>query len=234
MPVSNYTELYWKQDLHNLLHLIKLRRDSHAQKEIQAYAEAVHMLIKPLFPLTIEAWEDYVWYGHHMSRMEGELMQLILQTDMALQTYVVFTDLLEKKSVNYRTDASTEIHKVLGDVYVHTGDGKKTNRIALGSMMFIHNKYIKTETCHGFTSNVFWGIDNKVTVHYSMFTNWFSEGEYEADEMFEINPKIPPGRYNVIKKTVSFCNGKEHYTTNYKVEVEFFKDDLKTDSSFQK
>jgi hypothetical protein len=147
---------------------------------------------------------------------------------------VVFTDLLEKKSVNYRTDASTEIHKVLGDVYVHTGDGKKTNRIALGSMMFIHNKYIKTETCHGFTSNVFWGIDNKVTVHYSMFTNWFSEGEYEADEMFEINPKIPPGRYNVIKKTVSFCNGKEHYTTNYKVEVEFFKDDLKTDSSFQK
>jgi thymidylate synthase (FAD) len=88
MPVSNYTELYWKQDLHNLLHLIKLRRDSHAQKEIQAYAEAVHMLIKPLFPLTIEAWEDYVWYGHHMSRMEGELMQLILQTDMALQTYV--------------------------------------------------------------------------------------------------------------------------------------------------
>lgn len=147
-------------------------------------------------------------------------------------TGLLLADIAEKKSVNYRTDASTEIHKVLGDVYVHTGDGKKTNRIPLGSMMFIHNKYIKTETCHGFTSNVFWGIDNNVTVHYSMFTNWFSEGEYEADEMFEINPKIPPGRYNVIKKTVSFCNGREHYTTNYKVEVEFI--DPKTGSSSPK
>ncbi|RYD67056.1 MAG: FAD-dependent thymidylate synthase [Verrucomicrobiaceae bacterium] len=91
MPLANYTELYWKQDLHNLLHLIKLRRDSHAQKEIQAYAEAVYTLIKPLFPLTIEAWEDYVWYGHHMSRMEGELMQLILGTDMALEMHISIT-----------------------------------------------------------------------------------------------------------------------------------------------
>jgi hypothetical protein len=141
---------------------------------------------------------------------------------------VLVTDFAEKKSVNYRTDASTEIHKVLGDVYVHLGDGTRTNRVPVGGLMYIHNKYIKTETCHGFTSNVFWGIENKVVVHYSMFTNWFSEGEYEADEMFEIHPEIPPGRYNVIKKTVSFCNGKEHYTTNYKVEVEFFKPDAKT------
>ncbi|RYD67055.1 MAG: hypothetical protein EOP83_03620 [Verrucomicrobiaceae bacterium] len=137
---------------------------------------------------------------------------------------VLVTDLAEKKSVNYRTDSSTEIHKVLGDVYVHTGDGQRTTRIPLGTMMYIHNKYIKTDTCHGFTSNVFWGIDNKVVVHYSMFTNWFAAGEYEADEMFEISKDIPPGRYNVIKKTVSICNGKEHYTTNYKIEVEFFND----------
>jgi thymidylate synthase (FAD) len=81
MPVANYTELYWKQDLHNLLHLIKLRRDSHAQKEIQAYAEAVYTLIKPLFPLTIEAWEDYVWYGTNLSRMDGELLQTLLTSN---------------------------------------------------------------------------------------------------------------------------------------------------------
>jgi thymidylate synthase (FAD) len=78
MPVANYTELYWKQDLHNLLHLIKLRRDSHAQAEIQAYANAVYDLIKPLFPLTIEAWEDYVWDGVHLSRMDAELLQTLL------------------------------------------------------------------------------------------------------------------------------------------------------------
>jgi thymidylate synthase (FAD) len=81
LPVGNYTELYWKQDLHNLLHLIKLRRDSHAQSEIRAYAEAVYTLIKPLFPLTIEAWEDYVWNGVHLSRMDAELMQALLASN---------------------------------------------------------------------------------------------------------------------------------------------------------
>lgn len=70
LPVAGYTELYWKQDLHNLLHLIKLRRDVHAQREIRAYAEAVYQLIKPLFPLTIEAWEDYVWEARTLSRMD--------------------------------------------------------------------------------------------------------------------------------------------------------------------
>lgn len=78
LPLANYTELYWKQNLHNLLHLIKLRRDGHAQKEIRDYAEAVYTLIKPLFPLTIEAWEDYVWNGRHLSRMEIELLNAVI------------------------------------------------------------------------------------------------------------------------------------------------------------
>lgn len=79
LPVANYTELYWKQNLHNLLHLIKLRRDAHAQREIRDYAEAVFTLIKPLFPLTVEAWEDYVWEGRHLSRMEAEILHELLQ-----------------------------------------------------------------------------------------------------------------------------------------------------------
>lgn len=78
LPVGNYTEMYWKQNLHNMLHLLKLRRDSHAQYEIRAYAEAVYELIKPLFPLTIEAWEDYVWNGHHLSRMDFDLLTKLL------------------------------------------------------------------------------------------------------------------------------------------------------------
>ena len=78
LPVGNYTELYWKQNLHNLLHLIKLRRDSHAQREIREYAEAVFQLVRPLFPLTVEAWEDYVWEGRHLSRMEAALIQELL------------------------------------------------------------------------------------------------------------------------------------------------------------
>ncbi|RYE96188.1 MAG: hypothetical protein EOO77_41455 [Oxalobacteraceae bacterium] len=88
LPVSNYTELYWKQDLHNLLHLIKLRRDVHAQAEIREYAEAVYTLIKPLFPLTIEAWEDYVWEGVHLSRMDAELIHALFDTGKSLDSMI--------------------------------------------------------------------------------------------------------------------------------------------------
>lgn len=80
LPLATYTEFYWKQDLHNLLHLIKLRRDVHAQQEVRDYAEAVFKLIQPLFPLTIEAWEDYIWAGRTLSRMEIDLLQEILES----------------------------------------------------------------------------------------------------------------------------------------------------------
>ncbi len=41
LPLSTYTEAYWKVDLHNLLHFLALRMDSHAQEEIRAYATAI-------------------------------------------------------------------------------------------------------------------------------------------------------------------------------------------------
>lgn len=143
---------------------------------------------------------------------------------MALIVAVVgvnFTDFAERASINYRTDVSTEVHRMQGEAYVHLGDGKAVAQVPLGAHMYIHNVYIKTETCHGFTSNVFWGIDNHVVVHYSMFTNWFYAGKYEAEELFTVPDYIPPGRYKIVKRTVSFCNGREHYTTNYEVVVEF-------------
>lgn len=133
------------------------------------------------------------------------------------------TEYLQKKSVNYRTEASTEVHKVLGDVYAHLGDSNaRVTRAPIGGIIFIHNKYIKTETCHGFTSNVFWDKESHVVHHYSMFTNWFAEGTYEADEIFIIPSYLPPGKYNILKKTVSICNGREHYTINYDIVVEFY------------
>lgn len=59
LPVSNYTEVIWKSDLHNFFHMIKLRADSHAQQEIQDYANVMYELVKPHFPISSEAWEDY-------------------------------------------------------------------------------------------------------------------------------------------------------------------------------
>lgn len=59
LPVSNYTEVIWKSDLHNFFHMVKLRIDPHAQEEIRDFANAMYELVKPHFPLSSEAFEDY-------------------------------------------------------------------------------------------------------------------------------------------------------------------------------
>lgn len=56
LPLSTYTEMYASVDLHNLLHFIKLRADSHAQWEIQQYANALLELTRTVVPVTIEEW----------------------------------------------------------------------------------------------------------------------------------------------------------------------------------
>lgn len=74
LPLSTYTEWYWKIDLHNLLHFLALRCDSHAQYEIRVFAEAMLKLITPIVPLTVEAWNDYhpMRGGMRLSRLEVE------------------------------------------------------------------------------------------------------------------------------------------------------------------
>jgi len=59
LPLSLYTEWYWKIDLHNLLHFLSLRLDKHAQWEIQQYAEVMAEMVKAVCPVSYEAFEDY-------------------------------------------------------------------------------------------------------------------------------------------------------------------------------
>lgn len=60
LPLSTYTRAYWKVDLHNLLHFLSLRMDSHAQQEIRGFATVIgEQIVKPLFPLVWEAFVDY-------------------------------------------------------------------------------------------------------------------------------------------------------------------------------
>lgn len=59
LPQTTYTEFYWKINLHNLMHYLQLRMDSHAQWEIQQYANAIFDLIKPLVPITAQAFLDF-------------------------------------------------------------------------------------------------------------------------------------------------------------------------------
>ena len=87
LPVSNYTEFYWKMNLHNLFHFLKLRTDSHAQQEIQDYANAVLDLIKPKFPIAFEAFEDYVLGSVTLSKMEKNILQYVFDTYPEIQNY---------------------------------------------------------------------------------------------------------------------------------------------------
>lgn len=60
LPVNVYTEMYWKIDLHNLLHFLKLRADSHAQYEIQCYAKTIlDKIVKAWVPFTYDAFVSY-------------------------------------------------------------------------------------------------------------------------------------------------------------------------------
>ncbi|MCE7970314.1 MAG: FAD-dependent thymidylate synthase [Leptolyngbya sp. PLA2] len=77
LPVNVYTEWYWKCDLHNTLRFLSLRMDPHAQQEIRAYAQAMHDLIVPILPLTMEAWRDYEMESVRLSRLEVEALRSI-------------------------------------------------------------------------------------------------------------------------------------------------------------
>ena len=70
LPVSVYTEWYWKCDLHNLFHFLSLRMDPHAQYEIRVFAEAMYELMKPIVPISCEAFEDYRVGAMHLTRLE--------------------------------------------------------------------------------------------------------------------------------------------------------------------
>jgi len=59
LPLATMTELYWKIDLHNLLHFLRLRMHSHAQLEIRELANGIAEIVRDWVPLTWKAFEDY-------------------------------------------------------------------------------------------------------------------------------------------------------------------------------
>lgn len=76
LPLSTYTEAYWKIDLHNLLHFLALRMDSHAQWEIRSYATTIgEQIVRPLFPLVWEAFVDYRLDGLFLTRLDCEVIR---------------------------------------------------------------------------------------------------------------------------------------------------------------
>ena len=78
LPLCTYTEAYWKIDLHNLLHFLALRMDSHAQKEIRDYATVIgEQIVAKWVPLTWEAFQDYRFGAMALSRIEQEIIAAV-------------------------------------------------------------------------------------------------------------------------------------------------------------
>jgi len=75
LPLSTYTEAYWKIDLQNLLHFLELRMDLLAQEEIRAYANVIgNEIVQRWCPITWEAFRDYRLKGLSLSDMEIQLI----------------------------------------------------------------------------------------------------------------------------------------------------------------
>ena len=78
LTLNYYTEWYWKIDLHNLLHFVSLRGDSHAQYEIQVYADLLLESIAAWVPHTFEAFKRYRMEGMHLSREQVNVVRKVL------------------------------------------------------------------------------------------------------------------------------------------------------------
>jgi len=79
LPMNIYTQWYWKTDLHNLFHFLRLRADSHAQYEIRVYAEAIAAMTADWVPLAYAAFEDYRMGGATLSSRAIDVVRRMLK-----------------------------------------------------------------------------------------------------------------------------------------------------------
>lgn len=79
LPLSTYTEAYWKIDLHNLLHFLHLRMDLHAQHELRTYAKLIgEQIVAKWVPLSWEAFLDYRRNAVHLSGTEAQILSAFI------------------------------------------------------------------------------------------------------------------------------------------------------------
>ncbi|WJS86006.1 FAD-dependent thymidylate synthase [Paracoccus sp. TOH] len=85
LPANVYTQWYWKVDLHNLFHFLRLRADAHAQYEIRAYAETICGIVRDWVPFAYAAFEDYRLGGAQLSAKGVEALKRRLAGDTVTQ-----------------------------------------------------------------------------------------------------------------------------------------------------
>jgi thymidylate synthase (FAD) len=84
LPLSTYTEAYWKIDLHNLFHFLSLRMDSHAQLEIRSYANIIgNELVSRWCPIAWRAFKDYRLGSLELTGRELSIAKALIKGDNA-------------------------------------------------------------------------------------------------------------------------------------------------------
>ncbi|MDX9789597.1 MAG: FAD-dependent thymidylate synthase [Candidatus Kapaibacterium sp.] len=101
LPLSNYTEWYWKIDLHNLFHFLRLRIDKHAQYEIRVYGEALAEIVKSAVPLAWEAFEDYILNARNFSSPEMSVIQELLANKLPTTEELVSKGLSKREAAEF-------------------------------------------------------------------------------------------------------------------------------------
>lgn len=102
LPANIYTQWYWKVDLHNLLHFLRLRADAHAQYEIRVYADAICQVVADWVPAAYKAFEDYRMGAVTMSAQMMVALRLMLKgeevtaesTGMSAREWREFQDMI--------------------------------------------------------------------------------------------------------------------------------------------
>ena len=85
LPANVYTQWYWKVDLHNLFHFLRLRADAHAQYEIRVYAEAMCKVVADWVPFAYSAFEDYRLGGANLSARQLDCLRRMLKGEEVTQ-----------------------------------------------------------------------------------------------------------------------------------------------------
>ncbi len=85
LPANVYTQWYWKVDLHNLFHFLRLRADAHAQYEIRVYAEAICDVVRDWVPAAYSAFEDYRLGGVQFSAKGMDCLRRMLAGETVTQ-----------------------------------------------------------------------------------------------------------------------------------------------------
>ena len=85
LPANVYTQWYWKVDLHNLFHFLRLRADVHAQYEIRVYAEEICRIARDWVPFAYAAFEDYRMGGATLSAKALDCVRRMLAGEEVTQ-----------------------------------------------------------------------------------------------------------------------------------------------------